>query len=117
MYSLLIIIFIFICAMMTFIILIQSSKGGGLAGTFGGSGGSMSTIFGGQGSAPFLTKITAVLATLFMLIALILGMITRGNVDQQSLVEREREQMMTSPARTLPQATPPPGEGSPAPSQ
>ena len=41
-------------------VLLQSSKGGGLAGTFGGSGVS-GGVFGGRGAAPFLTKATTVL--------------------------------------------------------
>jgi len=106
MQALLIVLFIIVSIFLTFVILIQSSKGGGLAGTFGGVD-SMGTIFGGKGSAPFLTKVTSILAALFMVIALILGMITRGSVDETSLVEQERERMMSSPARTLPQV---PGE-------
>ena len=103
MYGFLIAIFVVVCFLMTFVILIQSSKGGGLAGTFGGSSNSMGTLFGGRGSAPFLTKLTGILATVFLVISLIMGMITHGNVDQASLVEKERERMMSSPARTLPQ--------------
>jgi len=103
MYALLIIVFVIVCFLLTFIILIQSSKGHGLAGSWAGSS-SVGTLFGSRGSAPFLTKITAVLAALFLLIALILGMVTKGTVEQTSIVERERERMLSSPARTLPKA-------------
>ncbi len=103
MYSFLIAIFAIICVLLTFVILIQSSKGGGLAGTFGGGADTFGSVFGGKGSAPFLQKITAILATLFLVIAIIMGMITRGNVSQSSLVQKEREQRLNSPARTLPQ--------------
>ncbi len=102
MYTLLIILFVIVCFLLTFVILIQSSKGGGLAGTFGGMD-AMGSLFGGRGSAPFLQKITAVLATIFLLIALLMGMMTRGSVSQESLVQKERERMESSPARTLPQ--------------
>ncbi len=112
MYSLLIGIFAIVCVLLTFVILIQSGKGGGLAGTFGG-GDAMGSIFGGRGSAPFLTKATSILSTLFLLIALILGMITRGTIDQKSLVEQEREKRMSSPARTLPEAAPAPIQATP----
>ena len=105
MYTLLLLVFVIVCFMLTFVILIQSSKGHGLAGTFGGSA-TMGSMFGGRGSAPFLTKITAVLATLFLVIALVLGFVTKGEVGQSSLIERERDRQMTSPARTLPKAAP-----------
>jgi preprotein translocase subunit SecG len=111
MYSILIVLFIICCALLTFVILIQSSKGGGLAGTFGGMD-TMGSLFGGRGSAPFLQKLTAILATIFVLIALLMGFMTRGSVSPQSLVEQERERMNSSPARTLPQVP-----GSPAPTQ
>ena len=47
-------------------VLLQSSKGGGLAGTFGGSGIS-GGIFGGRGAAPLLVKATTICAVAFML--------------------------------------------------
>jgi len=112
-YGILIGIFAIIAALLVFVILIQSGKGGGLAGI---AGGGMNTVFGGQGSAPFLTKATAILATAFMLIALLLGMMTRGTEDQSSIMQRERERRMTSPARTLPEV-PSPVEGTEAPAE
>ncbi len=102
MYTVLIFLFVVVCFLLTFVILIQSSKGGGLAGTFGGD--TMGTLFGsGRGASPFLTKVTAILATAFLLIALVMGLITRGGHSQQSLVQQERERLNSSPARTLPQ--------------
>lgn len=106
MYGLLIGIFVVVSVLLVFVILIQSSKGGGLAGTFGGMD-AMGSVFGGRGSAPFLTKITSILAAVFLLISLILGLTTRGTLDQRSLVERERERRMSSPARTLPEVASP----------
>jgi len=107
MYNVLIFLFVIVAGLLVFVILIQSGKGGGLAGTFGGSADTMGTLFGGRGSAPFLTRITTILTTLFMVIALLLGMITKGSVDNRSIVERERERQMASPARTLPEAATP----------
>ncbi len=107
MYSVIIFLFVLVALLLIFVILIQSGKGGGLAGTFGGSGDTMGSLFGGRGSAPFLTRITTILATLFMFIALILGMITRGSVENRGLVEQERERRMASPARTLPEVAEP----------
>ena len=48
------------------VVLMQSAKGEGLAGSaFGGSGIS-GAVFGGRGAASFLSKATTVLAVLFM---------------------------------------------------
>lgn len=47
-------------------VLLQSSKGEGLAGAFGG-GGLSGAVFGGRGAATFLSKATTVLAVGFML--------------------------------------------------
>lgn len=102
-YAILIGIFVIVASLLVFVILVQSGKGGGLAGI---AGGGMNQLFGGQGSAPFLTKATAILATAFMVIALILGMITRGAEDQTSIMQKERERRMSSPARTLPEVAP-----------
>ena len=121
MYSFLIVLFVLVCLFLTFVILIQSSKGGGLAGTFGG-GADMGTVFGGRGAGDFLTKVTAGLATLFMVLALIMGMMTRGSVSESSLVEQERERRLNSATRTLPQApevapSEIPAEAEPAPAE
>ena len=110
MYTFLIVLFVLVCILMSFVILIQSSKGGGLAGTFGGTGDQMGQVFGGRGAGDFLTKLTTILATVFMLVALLLGMMTRGEVSESSLIQQEREQRMEAPTRILPQVPEQPSE-------
>ena len=106
-------VFVIVAFLLVFVILIQSGKGGGLAGI---AGGGMNQLFGGQGSAPLLTKATTILATTFMLIALVLGMLTRGTVDQNTIMQNERERRMASPARSLPELAAP-DEATPAPTE
>jgi len=67
-------------------VLLQSSKGGGLAGTFGGSG-ITGGVFGGRGAAPFLAKATTVCAILFMLTSLALNYVRPGE-KSESMLER-----------------------------
>ena len=57
------------CIALVLVVLMQSSKGGGLSGSaFGGGGGGMAgAVFGGRGAATFLSKATTGLAILFML--------------------------------------------------
>jgi preprotein translocase subunit SecG len=72
-----------------------------LAGAFGG--GSMGAMFGSRGTATFLSKLTAGLATAFMLLALLLGiMSSRSGSASQGLVEQERQLRSSSPAAILP---------------
>ncbi len=97
--------FVLVCIVQIITILLQSSKGGGLAGAFGGVG--MGAMFGGRGAATFLSKVTAVLATLFMVLALVLGLFSTGGGDTQSLVEQERQARGSSPAAILPSVSSP----------
>jgi preprotein translocase subunit SecG len=98
--------FILICVVQIIAILLQSSKGGGLAGAFGG--GSVGAMFGGRGVATFLSKVSAVLATLFMVLALILGLLdSSGGGETQGLVEQERQARGSSPAAILPSVSGP----------
>lgn len=86
-------------------ILLQSSKGGGLAGMFGGGG---MGAFGGRGTATFLAKITMWLGIGFASTAILIGLIRKGTkYEQRSMVQQvmEGEQERTStPATILPEA-------------
>ncbi|HEY7728666.1 MAG TPA: preprotein translocase subunit SecG [Candidatus Eisenbacteria bacterium] len=63
---------VLVCAALMVAILLQSGKGGGLAGAFGA--GSSQTLFGGRGAATFLSRTTTVLAAVFFLTSLTLGL-------------------------------------------
>ena len=64
MYTFVIIIHIIACLILIASILLQSGRGGGLTGLFGG--GSTQTIFGSRAST-FLTRATAVAAVAFLI--------------------------------------------------
>ncbi len=60
---------VIVAAGLIMVVLLQSSKGEGLAGTAfggGGGGGVGGAVFGGRGAGSFLSKATTVLAVLFM---------------------------------------------------
>ncbi len=91
-YGILIALQMVISVLLVLAILLQSSKGGGLAGIAGGM--MSSTVFGGRGAANFLTKATTVLATLFFLNCLGMAVITSkteaiASVTQQSAAQQE----------------------------
>jgi preprotein translocase subunit SecG len=91
-FNLLLGIHVVVCFALIVVVLLQSSKGGGLAGAFGGGGGQ--TMFGGQETASFLSKITTYLAVAFMLLALFLALLSaqRNPATARSVVRQAAEQ-------------------------
>ena len=67
------------------IILIQQGKGATAGAAFGT--GASSTVFGSRGSASFLTRTTAILATLFLANSLLLAYLYGQSLEQKSLLE------------------------------
>jgi preprotein translocase subunit SecG len=67
MYLFILIIHIFVCLFLVVVILLQAGKGGGMAETLGGN--ITQSILGTRSSA-FMTKVTAVCATLFLITCL-----------------------------------------------
>lgn len=78
-------------------VLLQSSKGGGLAGTFGGSG-TTGGVFGGRGAAPFMAKATTVFAVLFMITSLALNYVRPNNAPESVLERTMRNGAGSQPA-------------------
>ena len=71
-YGLAIFIFVVVCIMLMAIILLQSSKTGGMGTAMGGQ--AINTAFGGHGADKLLVRITSGLAVSFMGLAIIIGM-------------------------------------------
>ncbi len=65
------VIHILVCIFLIVLVLLQPGKGGGLGSVFGG--GSSDSVFGSSGAAPFLTKLTRLLALIFVITSLSLG--------------------------------------------
>ena len=83
-------LFFVIAIAMVILILLQRGRGSDLGAVFGG--GSQS-VFGSRGSANFLTRITAVLATLFFGIALSLAYIYTGSRTPTSVTDTVIEEV------------------------
>lgn len=64
------------------LVLIQHGKGADAGASFGG--GSSQTVFGSRGSGNFLTRTTAVLATVFFLTSLALAWQARQQIEQSN---------------------------------
>jgi preprotein translocase subunit SecG len=67
------------------LILLQQGKGADMGAAFGS--GASSTVFGSQGSASFLTRGTAILATIFFITSLSLAYFTNQGVERKSVTE------------------------------
>src|SRR5512135_2729566 len=65
--TIIVIIHIIVSLALIMIVLLQHGKGAGIGAAFGGSS---QTVFGSTGAAPFLAKLTAVAAILFMVTSL-----------------------------------------------
>ncbi|GAA0857587.1 preprotein translocase subunit SecG [Aliiglaciecola litoralis] len=69
--EILIVVYLIVALMLIGMVLIQQGKGADMGASFGGGGSN--TVFGSTGSGNFMTRTTAILATLFFVISLILG--------------------------------------------
>ncbi|NOZ09093.1 MAG: preprotein translocase subunit SecG [FCB group bacterium] len=78
MYGFLIFIFVVVCLLLMGIILIQSSKTGGMGTAMGGA--AVQAAFGGQGADKLLTKITIGLAAAFMLLSISINLVNTPDV-------------------------------------
>ena len=67
---LIMIVHVIVCLFLIGAVLLQSGKGGGMAGAIGG-GMASSSVLGGRTATTFLTKATSILATIFFVSCLI----------------------------------------------
>lgn len=102
---------VLICIGLIMTVLMQSAKGEGLAGAFGGSG-ITGAVFGGRGAATFLSKATTVLAIAFFLSCIMLSFLspgTGGGGRESSAIQREAQRRTTegtAPATSVPGTAP-----------
>jgi preprotein translocase subunit SecG len=85
MQSVLVIIHVLLSVCLIVLVLIQRGKGSDIGAAFGS--GASQTVFGSRGSASFLTRATAVLATLFFVTSLSLAYLSGQGVQRQSVTE------------------------------
>ena len=71
MVTLLTVVHITVCLFLILVVLLQAGKGGGMGIAFGGAGSQ--TVFGSSGAGNFLTRLTSITATIFLLTSLALA--------------------------------------------
>ena len=84
--NLLIFFYILISVSLVLIILLQQGKGSDIGSAFGA--GSSNTMFGTSSSSNPLTKVTAVLAAVFLVLSLSITYISRSSLNQESSVDQ-----------------------------
>lgn len=118
MFTLIVILIGLIAAMIVLVVLVQSGKGGGLAGI---ASGGTTQILGARQAPDVLEKATWTLATLFIVLCVLSNFFIGQDQVQESVIQQRAQQEQTAPGAAplgQPQdglnqqapATPPPAE-------
>jgi preprotein translocase subunit SecG len=95
--TIIVIVHIIVSLALIFIVLLQHGKGAGIGAAFGGSS---QTVFGSTGAAPFLAKLTAAVAILFMVTSL--GLTFLGRQKEVSVMKGAAKPPISQPAPAAP---------------
>ncbi|WES67872.1 preprotein translocase subunit SecG [Superficieibacter sp. HKU1] len=93
MYEALLVVFLLVAIGLVGLVMLQQGKGADMGASFGA--GASGTLFGSSGSGNFMTRMTAVLATLFFILSLVLGNINSNKANKGSEWEN-----LNAPAKT-----------------
>ena len=78
------------------LVLLQQGKGADMGAAFGS--GASSTVFGSEGSSSFITRATAVLATVFFITSMVLAIVASRGTDNVSVTESAVTEVVDSEA-------------------
>ena len=95
-FGILVVIHVIVCLLLIVVVLLQASKGGGLSGAFGGMGGAAQTMFGGRGTATFLSKATTFLAAAFFVVCL--SLVFTSKMGKPTSVTQEEMKRKPAPS-------------------
>ncbi len=99
-YAILLFLHILVSIILIVVILLQSGRGGGLAGSLGG--GISTAMFGGQGADKLMIRITTGLATAFLVLAILISIAGRPRVSTgDSIVRQRAAQRETAPLQPV----------------
>ena len=101
MFTLLMTLCVIIAGMLVVVVLLQASKGTGLAGTFGGAA-QMGAMFGTRRTADFLSKATWWLAGTLVVLALLINLFFLPNISsgdgKESIIQKGKVAVPSSPS-------------------
>jgi preprotein translocase subunit SecG len=95
--TVLLVVHIFVALALIGLVLLQHGKGADMGAAFGS--GASTTVFGARGSGSFMSRSTAVLATVFFLTSLTLAYFVERGAAPTSVMEKV--QTTTTPEETL----------------
>ena len=97
-------VFILVCGLICFLVLIQSDKGGGISGAIGGGLGGANSLLGTQDTANILTRGTVIFGGVFFILCIVLSFVMSHQsvtMDKSLLQKRAEKQNSYSPASVL----------------
>jgi preprotein translocase subunit SecG len=103
MFTVLLVVHVLVTLALIGAVLIQRSEGGGL-GIGGGQG--MGSFMTGRGTANLLTRTTAILATVFLALSLVLALMSRGSSGGVSSIFNPAPASTMAPSTMAPLAPP-----------
>src|SRR5215813_384068 len=90
------IVYVIVCVFLILVVLLQAGRGGGMGAAFGGSS---QTVFGGAGAGNFLTRLTVIMAAMFMILSASLAYLSSSS--DKALENASRAIKMREDAREL----------------
>ncbi len=96
-HTLLVVAHIVVAVALIGLILVQQGKGADAGAAFGS--GASATMFGSRGSASFLSRTTAILATVFFLTSLTLAYFATQSSAPKSVIERVQVEKPVEPLK------------------
>jgi preprotein translocase subunit SecG len=109
MFTIIVVLIIFLCIILTLVVLAQAAKGNGLAGGLAAPG-SVGTMFGVRRASDFLMRATIIIAGSFMLLTLVVNIFflpTSGTMIQNVVREGSAAPPVSQPIQSGPQSAPP----------
>ncbi len=100
-FTFLLVVQFIVASLLVTVILMQKSEGGGLT-----SGGSPSGLMSARGAADFLTRATAILATAFIVLCIVLAVLAANR--QSTTIDASRQRAPAAAAPALPGNLPAP---------
>lgn len=91
-----------VCVGLIVIVLLQADKGEGLAGAFGG--GASNTVFGERGAGTIISKLTTIMAVVFMITSLLLSVYISKLESKSGSPEITHAAPLSVPAGQMPVA-------------
>jgi preprotein translocase subunit SecG len=83
------ILHVVVCIFLILVVLLQQGRGGGMGGALGGA---TAQVFGGRGAGNFMTRLTAICATIFMVTSMSLAYLASAGDRELRKFEKTQQE-------------------------